>query len=52
MHISAVERTGLSGLNEGQKVKSDVQVDRGKAAGPRVLTLETSIPKAQYFGRI
>ncbi len=32
VHISAVERAGLGGLNEGQKVKYDVQVDRGKAA--------------------
>ena len=32
VHISAVERAGLGGLNEGQKVKYDVQLDRGKAA--------------------
>ena len=32
VHISAVERAGLGGLNEGQKVKYDVQSDRGKAA--------------------
>ena len=32
VHISAVERAGLGGLNEGQKVKFDVQSDRGKAA--------------------
>ncbi len=32
VYISAVERAGLGGLNEGQKVKYDVQVDRGKAA--------------------
>src|SRR6185437_632809 len=32
VHISAVERAGLGGLNEGQKIKSDVQMDRGKAS--------------------
>ena len=32
VHISAVERAGLGALNEGQKVKYDVQADRGKAA--------------------
>lgn len=31
VQISAVERAGLDGLNEGQKVKSDVMTDRGKA---------------------
>ena len=32
VHISAVERAGLGGLNEGQKVKYDMQTDRGKAS--------------------
>ncbi len=32
VHISAVERSGLSGLNEGQKISYDVQPDRGKDA--------------------
>jgi CspA family cold shock protein len=32
VHISAVERAGLGGLNEGQKIKYDVATDRGKAA--------------------
>lgn len=32
VHISAVERAGLNGLNEGQKVTYDVQVERGKEA--------------------
>lgn len=30
VHISAVERAGLSGLNEGQKVSYDVVNERGK----------------------
>ena len=30
VHISAVERAGLSGLNEGQKVSFDMASERGK----------------------
>ncbi len=32
VHISAVERAGLAGLNEGQKVSYDVVNERGKDA--------------------
>src|SRR3977135_2298931 len=32
VHISAVERAGLSTLNEGQKITYEVQQDRGKDA--------------------
>jgi CspA family cold shock protein len=32
VHISAVERAGLSTLNEGQKVTYDVVSERGKLA--------------------
>ena len=32
VHISAVERAGLSSLNEGQKVTYDVVNERGKDA--------------------
>jgi cold shock protein len=32
VHISAVERAGLNGLNEGQKITYDVQQDRDKNA--------------------
>ena len=32
VHISAVERAGLSSLREGQKIKYEVIVDRGKEA--------------------
>ena len=28
VHVSAVERSGLNGLNEGQKVSFDVENDR------------------------
>jgi cold shock protein len=32
VHISAVERAGMSGLNEGQKLSFDVVSERGKTA--------------------
>ena len=32
VHISAVERAGMSALNEGQKVNYDVVSERGKLA--------------------
>jgi CspA family cold shock protein len=32
VHISAVERAGLPGLNDGQVVEFDVVSDRGKAS--------------------
>lgn len=32
VHISAVEKAGLRGLNDGQKITYEVQQDRGKLA--------------------
>ena len=32
VHISAVERSGMSTLNEGQRVSYDVVTERGKQA--------------------
>jgi cold shock protein len=32
VHISAVERAGLKGLNDGQKVTYQVQEERGRQA--------------------
>jgi cold shock protein len=32
VHISAVERSGLGSLREGQKLSFDVEQDRGKAS--------------------
>jgi len=32
VHISAVERAGMRSLNEGQRVRFDVQSERGKTA--------------------
>lgn len=37
VHISAVERSGLTGLTEGQKVSFDVQPD---ARGPKAINLK------------
>lgn len=32
VHVSAVEKAGLRGLNEGQKVSFEIQKERGKSA--------------------
>jgi CspA family cold shock protein len=32
VHISAVQRAGLPGLNEGQRVSYELQKERGKTA--------------------
>jgi CspA family cold shock protein len=41
VHISAVERAGLSGLNEGQKVSFEVVADRrtGKSSADNLRAL-------------
>ncbi|MEG3617150.1 cold-shock protein [Magnetovibrio sp. PR-2] len=41
VHISAVEKAGLSGLNEGQKVEFDLQEGRnGKMAADNLVALD------------
>jgi cold shock protein len=40
VHISAVERAGMGGLAEGQKVKFDVAMDRGKPAAANLTTAD------------
>jgi CspA family cold shock protein len=32
VHISAVERAGLRGLNEGQRIEYELQSERGRTA--------------------
>jgi CspA family cold shock protein len=32
VHVSAVERAGLRGLNEGQKISYDLEAERGRTA--------------------
>ena len=39
VHISAVERAGLSGLNEGQKVSFDIVTERGKSSAGNLRTV-------------
>ena len=39
VHISAVERAGLTGLKDGQAISYDVQQDRGKAAAANLKLL-------------
>jgi len=39
VHISAVERAGLTGLNEGQRVSFELKEERGKTAAVDLKTL-------------
>jgi CspA family cold shock protein len=39
VHITAVQRAGLTSLNEGQKVKYEVARDRGKEAAANLTVL-------------
>jgi CspA family cold shock protein len=39
VHVSAVEKAGLRGLNEGQRVAYEVQNERGKAAAVNLRAL-------------
>jgi CspA family cold shock protein len=32
VHITAVQKAGLQGLNEGQKLSYEIAMERGKAA--------------------
>ena len=40
VHISAVERAGLSSLKEGQKVKYEIARDRGKDSAANLSLVE------------
>ncbi len=40
VHISAVERAGLRGLNEGQKLEFELQENRGRTAAANLKVLE------------
>ncbi len=39
VHISAVQKAGLQGLNEGQKVSYDITMERGKSAAANLKAL-------------
>ena len=41
VHISAVERSGMAGLNEGDRVEFDIEVDRrGKYSAVNLVPLQ------------
>ena len=40
VHISAVERAGLNGLNEGQKVNYEIATERGRSAAVNLRAAE------------
>lgn len=40
VHISAVEKAGLKGLHEGQKLEFEVQENRGKKAAANLKVVE------------
>ena len=46
VHISAVERAGLEGLNEGQKISYEVQTERGKQAAVNLKAWELDLDAA------
>jgi CspA family cold shock protein len=39
VHVTAVQRAGLPGLNEGQRVSYELQKERGKTAAVNLKTL-------------
>jgi CspA family cold shock protein len=39
VHVSAVERAGLSALNEGQRLSYEAQTERGKVAAVNLKAL-------------
>ena len=39
VHISALERAGLRGLNEGQRVSYDMETERGRTAAANLKPL-------------
>jgi len=61
VHISAVERAGLNGLNEGQKITYEIESQRGKEAAVNLkvlrlrvygpLTLQAESHQAEWHGR-
>lgn len=40
VHISAVEKAGMRGLNEGQKVNFEMQENRGRQAAANLSAVE------------
>lgn len=42
VHISAVERAGLTSLNEGQKVSYDLTTDKGKTSAANLQSVNAA----------
>ncbi len=42
VHISAVEKAGLRGLNEGQKLSYEIATNRGKEAAANLQVVEAA----------
>ena len=42
VHISAVERAGMSGLREGQKISYDLASERGKTAAANLKSADAA----------
>jgi CspA family cold shock protein len=40
VHISAVERSGMNGLNEGQKIAYEIATERGRSAAVNLKAAE------------
>ena len=40
VHVSAVERAGLRGLNEGQKIEFEIATERGRSAAVNLKTAD------------
>ena len=40
VHISAVERSGMNGLNEGQKISYEIATERGRSAAVNLKAAE------------
>jgi CspA family cold shock protein len=40
VHISAVERAGMNGLREGDRLKFDILMDRGKEAAGNLALID------------
>ena len=50
VHISAVERSGLSSLNEGDRLEFDIEVDRIKTQTLHVTTDQVFSTLSSYLG--
>ena len=56
VHISALERAGLSSLKEGQKIKYEIAHERGKEIGCEPIagrvTCISHVPRTSFAGNV